>query len=92
MVIEILLTFKRLIKDAKNKRDIMFVTGSNALDIYDWKDGLVWFMVFNATFTNISVISWRSVLLVETGVPEENHRYKLQSRKKQIWNPRLNNN
>jgi hypothetical protein len=32
-------------------------------------------MVFNATFNNISVISWRSVLLVEeTGVPVENHR------------------
>jgi hypothetical protein len=24
-----------------------------------------WFMVFNATFNNISVISWRSVSLVE---------------------------
>ena len=32
-------------------------------------------MVFNATFNDISVISWQSVLLVEeTGVPEENHR------------------
>jgi hypothetical protein len=32
-------------------------------------------VVFNATFNNISVISWRSVLLVEeTGGPEENHR------------------
>jgi hypothetical protein len=32
-------------------------------------------VVFNATFINISVISWRSFLLVEeTGVPEENHR------------------
>ena len=31
-------------------------------------------MVFNDTFNNISVISWRSVLLVgETGVPGENH-------------------
>jgi len=31
--------------------------------------------VFNATFNNISVISWRSVLLAEeTGVPEENHQ------------------
>jgi hypothetical protein len=31
-------------------------------------------MVFNVTFNNISVISWRSVLLVEeTGVPGENH-------------------
>ena len=34
-----------------------------------------WFMVLNATFNNISVISWRSVLLVEdTRVPGENHR------------------
>jgi hypothetical protein len=33
------------------------------------------FMVFNATFNNISAISWRSVLLVgETGVSGENHR------------------
>jgi hypothetical protein len=32
-------------------------------------------MVFNATFNNISVISWRSVLLVEeTGVPGEMYR------------------
>ena len=41
-------------------------------------DGLVcfgWFMVFNATFNNISAISWQSVLLVgETGVSRENHR------------------
>jgi hypothetical protein len=30
-------------------------------------------MVFNATFNNISVISWRSVLLVEEArVPAEN--------------------
>jgi hypothetical protein len=35
---------------------------------------LVCLMVFNATFNNISVISWRSVLFVkETGVPGENH-------------------
>ena len=32
-------------------------------------------MVFKATFNNISVILWRSILLVEeTGVPRENHR------------------
>jgi hypothetical protein len=32
-------------------------------------------MVLNATFNDISVISWRSVLLVEqTGGPGENHR------------------
>jgi hypothetical protein len=32
-------------------------------------------MVFNATFSNISVISWQSALLVEeTGVHRENHQ------------------
>jgi len=32
-------------------------------------------MVFNATFNNISAISWRSVLLLdETGGPGENRR------------------
>jgi len=31
-------------------------------------------MVLNATLNNISVLSWRSVLLVEeSGVPGENH-------------------
>ena len=32
-------------------------------------------MVFNATFNNISVLSWRSVLMVkETRIPGENHQ------------------
>jgi len=32
-------------------------------------------MVFNATFNNVSTISWRSVLLMEeTKLPGENHR------------------
>jgi len=36
---------------------------------------LVDLMVLNETFNNISVISWRSVSLVEeTGIPGENHR------------------
>ena len=39
----------------------------------------LWFkvriVVFNATFNNISAISWQSLLLVEeTGVPGETHR------------------
>jgi hypothetical protein len=39
--------------------------------------GLVWFMVFHATFNNVSVILWLSVLLVEeTKVPGENHVLK----------------
>jgi len=36
---------------------------------------MVMVMALNATFNNISVMSWRSVLLVEeTRVPGENHR------------------
>jgi hypothetical protein len=40
---------------------------------------MVWFglgfMVFNATFNNISAISWRSVLLMEeTGGPGDKHQ------------------
>jgi hypothetical protein len=43
--------------------------------IKEVKVGFAWFMVFNATFNNISVISWQSVLLAEeTGGPGENHR------------------
>ena len=35
----------------------------------------VFLMVFNATFNNIAVISWQSVLLIaETEGPGENHR------------------
>ena len=35
----------------------------------------VYLMVFNTTFKNISIISWRSVLLLdETGRPGENHQ------------------
>ena len=34
---------------------------------------LVWFMVFNATLNNISVILWSVLLVEETGVTRENH-------------------
>ena len=40
---------------------------------FSWFVGLL--MGFNATFNNISVISWQSVLFVEeTRVPRENHQ------------------
>ena len=39
-------------------------------DLKKMLNTMVWFMVFNATFNNISVISWQPFLLVEeTGVP-----------------------
>ena len=43
--------------------------------IFDIRNARVRFIVFNGTFNNISVISWRPVLLVEeTGMPGENHQ------------------
>ena len=40
----------------------------------EWFD-LIWFIVFNATFSNISAISWRSVSVVEeAAVRGENYR------------------
>jgi hypothetical protein len=36
---------------------------------------MVWFMVLNSAFNNISAVSWQSLLLVDgTRVPGENHR------------------
>ena len=46
----------------------------NIIDLFLFWDWLVAYMVFNATFNNISVISWRSALWVEeTAVHGENH-------------------
>jgi hypothetical protein len=39
---------------------------------YKWWFDLIWFLVFNGTFSNISAISWRPVLVVEEA--GENHR------------------
>ena len=38
-------------------------------------------MVLNATFNNISVISWSVLLVEKTGVPGENHRPRSKSLK-----------
>jgi hypothetical protein len=46
---------------------------NKAYQLYVWL--IDWFLVFNTTFSNISAISWRPVLVVEeAGVPGENHR------------------
>jgi hypothetical protein len=50
----------------------------------------VWLMMCNATFNNISVISWRSVLLIaETGVPGENHRHITHKTKGRVTQTQL---
>jgi hypothetical protein len=56
----------------KRKNQFAFVHGNLSLFVANSRVRIV---VFNATFNNISVISWQSVLLVEeTGVPGDNHR------------------
>jgi hypothetical protein len=54
--------------------DIYYFLSDNDLQVVDWFD---WFMAHSTNFSNISVISWRSGLLVveETGVPGENLRH-----------------
>jgi hypothetical protein len=58
MVIEILLTFKRLIKDAKNKRDIVFVIGSN---VCVWSSE-EWGMITGSSRPTTDTPSWLQVL------------------------------
>ena len=57
----------------KPKHDSQNRFRSHVSEVVD--DWLIDFVVFNVTFSNISAISWRPVLVVEeTGVPGENHR------------------
>jgi len=57
---------KIVISTTKHWNENMFVNK------YKWKRGV---MVFNTTFINISVTSWRLVLLLEeTRISGENHR------------------
>ena len=62
----------------QNDNDIMveYVVDSHTRVFFNVVNGGVCYvMVFDATFNNISAISWRSVLLVEkNGVPGKNHR------------------
>ena len=66
--------------DVKDEWKVIYLTSPHTIFPWTTKIGIneykwVRVMVFNATFNNISDISWRSVLLVEeTGVPGENHR------------------
>ena len=65
---EIILIFVFNLKGSKK----MFIWSKAKIEsVGEW----VVVMVFNATFNNISIISWLPVLLVEeTGVPGDNHR------------------
>jgi hypothetical protein len=57
-----------------SNEDLPFKKGDLITIIQPTRVRLKHYMVFIATFNNISVISWRSVLLVEEiRVPGENH-------------------
>jgi hypothetical protein len=54
---------------------LLVIFNKELIEVIIWFCLFVCLMVFNATFSNISVISWRSALLVEEpGGPGENHR------------------
>jgi hypothetical protein len=54
----------------------MLYSGSeHVMPCLHYQIDFILFLEFNATFSNISAISWRPVLVVEeAGVPGENHR------------------
>ena len=59
---------KSLVRDRMQNENASSSTNLT-LNIIGWAG---WVMVFNATFNNISGISWQSVLLMEeTGIPGE---------------------
>jgi len=43
----------------------LLLSSSDQFSAILWQDQKIWFMVFNATCNNISVISWWPVLMVE---------------------------
>jgi hypothetical protein len=67
-------TIISLIIEHKKDHERVISLSNNFCNQYFKFHGDICLMVFNATFNNISVISWRSVLLVEEkGGPGENH-------------------
>ena len=54
---------------------MIWLVNLNKVCVWGGGELIDWFLVFNATFSNISAILWRPVLVVEeAGVSWENHR------------------
>ena len=54
--------------------------GTHSINVWMVEPSFVCLMMLNATFNNISVISWwRVLIVVETGVPGENHHWQTLS-------------
>ena len=56
------------------EKQIALCSGCNVYTLYRWLQKMIMAIVFNATFNNTSVISWRSVLLVEETNGGDMHR------------------
>jgi hypothetical protein len=67
-----------LSREATNTKFIVFGLTRTGLEPTTYRTRLIFlfnFWCFKATFSNISAISWRPVLVVEkAGVPGENHQ------------------
>jgi hypothetical protein len=68
--------FSRYPQNKTDRHDITEILLKVAINTINITQTLnILFIVFNATFSNISAISWRPVLMVEeAGVLGENHR------------------
>jgi hypothetical protein len=59
----------------QNNNNMITIAYTMIASLFYSVENMLTIMVFNATFSNISVISWRSALLVEeTREPVENHQ------------------
>ena len=75
-ILTLVMSEKKILKETKNHIPPCKLNGRSLITCHMliFINGFG-FMVFNATFDNISIISWWSGLLVEeTRVPGENHR------------------
>ena len=71
----VVLTYSTIGQETINKltQQMVYLLTKVIYLFFIWFD-LIWFIVFNATFSNISAISWRPVLVVEEArVHGENH-------------------
>ena len=72
----VVLTYSTIGQETINKltQQMVYLLTKVIYLFFIWFD-LIWFIVFNATFSNISAISWQPVLVVEEArVHGENHR------------------
>ena len=70
-----LMSVKGLRTNTTETHVVLLLCLFDIVGLYNWNYWLIDFIVLNATFNNISAISWRPVLVVEeAGVPGENHR------------------